>query len=194
MEISKSHGKQSGSDGVAVAARPDDPVNPGRRELLVGVVTAYVASLIPWALAAPVTDTGHGAFIAVSAILAGRRMLNAGLGRRLHDALVTSDAGFDAHCQALLKLIDAQQVDPAKLQGVLDASQSSLAPLPRTIMRAWCLGLVGEGEATRCVAYENALNAVIVADVLKPPTYAYGAYGSWSRPPTAAQGDDHGNA
>lgn len=48
-------------------------------------------------------------------------------------------------------------------------------------MRAWCLGLVGEGEATQCIAYEDALNAVIVADVLKPPTFPYGPYGSWSQ-------------
>lgn len=181
------------AEAGATSATRDNPADPARRKLLVGLVAAYTASLIPWALATPVSDAGHGAFIAVSAILAGRRMLNANLGKRLHDALVANDSGFDANCQALLKLIDAQQIDPAKLQGVLDASKSNLAPLPRTLMRAWCLGLVGEGEATRCIAYENALNAVIVADVLKPPTYAYGAYGSWSRPPTATQGDDHGN-
>lgn len=185
--------RDTAAEAGATSATRDNPADPARRKLLVGLVTAYTASLIPWALATPVRDVAHGAFIAVSAILAGRRMLNANLGKRLHDALVANDSGFDANCQALLKLIDAQQIDPAKLQGVLDASKSNLAPLPRTLMRAWCLGLVGEGEATRCIAYENALNAVIVADVLKPPTYAYGAYGSWSRPPTAAPGDDHGN-
>ena len=195
MEISdpRCQGLPAGQvDGVP-AGQPDDPANPSRRRLLAGLVAAYTASLIPWALAAPVTDAGHAAFVALSAILAGRRMLNAELGQRLHAALGGNEPGFDADCQALLKLIDAQQIDPAKLQNVLDASHSNLAPLPRKIMRAWCLGLVGEGEATRCVAYENALDAVMVADVLKPPTYAYGPYGSWSKPPLA-KGGDHGNA
>ena len=49
------------------------------------------------------------------------------------------------------------------------------------------LGVVGSGEGARCVAYETALNAVIVADVLKPPTYAYGAYGSWSAKPNSEE-------
>ena len=179
-------------DGVP-AGQPDDPANPSRRRLLAGLVTAYTASLIPWALAAPVADAGHGAFVAVSAILAGKRVLNSILGKRLHAALVDIEPGLDADCQALLKQIEAQQIDPAKLQGVLDAAHSRLAPLPRKIMRAWCLGLIGDGEAARCVAYENALDAVMVADVLKPPTYAYGPYGSWSKPPLA-KGGDHGNA
>lgn len=195
MEISKLRctATQTGGDDDRTACRPDDPVNPSRRRLLAGLVAAYTASLIPWAMAAPVTDAGDGAFVALSAILAGRRMLDAELGRRLHAALAGVEPGFDADCQALLKQVEAQRIDPAKLQGVLDASHSSLAPLPRKIMRAWCLGLVGDGEATRCVAYENALDAVMVEDVLKPPTYAYGPYGSWSNPPLA-KGGDHDNA
>ena len=68
---------------------------------------------------------------------------------------------------------------------MLDGEHSPLAPLPRQIMSAWFLGVVGGGGSgdARCVAYETALNAVVVADVLKPPTYAYGAYGSWSAKP-----------
>lgn len=180
--------------GGVDARAPGAPTNPGRRRLLAGLVTAYTASFIPWAMAVPVSDAGHGSFLAVSALLAGRRMLDAGLGRRLHAALVAIDSEFDANCQALLELIEAQKIDPVRLQATLDASDSKLAPLPRKIMRAWCLGLVGEGEAARCIAYENALNAVMVSDILKPPTYAYGAYGSWSRPPAAKEGDGNGRA
>jgi hypothetical protein len=69
------------------------------------------------------------------------------------------------------------------LQEVLDAEHSALAPLPRRIVTAWYLGVVGEGEHARVVAFETALNAVAVADVLKPPTYCYGAYGSWTKKP-----------
>ncbi|HJR15143.1 MAG TPA: sugar dehydrogenase complex small subunit [Rhodanobacteraceae bacterium] len=162
-----------------------DVVDAGRRRVLAGMLTAYTASLIPWALAAPVASLNEGTFLALSAILVGQTALDAELGGRLHAALMTESPRFDADAQALLKLIDSEHVDPARLQATLDASHSPLAPLPRQIMRAWCLGLVGEGEAARCIAYENALNAVVVAEVLKPPTYAYGPYGSWSKPPPA---------
>jgi hypothetical protein len=43
------------------------------------------------------------------------------------------------------------------------------------------MGIVGSGDKARCLAYETALNAIVVEDVLKPPTYAYGTYGSWTR-------------
>lgn len=177
----------------------DEPVetdlaNPGRRRVLAGMLTAYTASLIPWAVAAPIANQSEGVFLAVSAILVGQTALDAALGNRLHAALATASPHFDADAQALLTLIDNQHIDPAKLQATLDAAGSPLAALPRTVMRAWCLGLVGEGEATRCIAYEEALDAVMVADVLKPPTYAYGPYGSWSKPPIAKGNDDHDHA
>lgn len=165
----------------------DRPENPARRRVVAGFLTAYTASLVPWALAAPVKNDAHGAFLAVSAILVGRRTLDAALGARVQDALAATSPQFMANASALLALINQRHIDPAQLQATLDAEKSPLAPVPRQIMRAWCLGIVGEGEAARCIAYENALDAVMVADVLKPPTYAYGSYGSWSRPPVATQ-------
>lgn len=41
-----------------------DLVNPGRRRVLAGMLTAYTASLIPWALAAPVANPSEGVFLA----------------------------------------------------------------------------------------------------------------------------------
>lgn len=167
----------------SVAANRHDPVNPSRRRLLAGLLTAYTASLIPWALAQPAPHADRGAFAALSAILVGRQMLDAAQTARLYDALVAVHANFPADVQALLTLINERRIDPRQLQGVLDGEQSPLAPLPRAIVGAWALGVVGSGEGARCVAYETALNAVIVADVLKPPTYAYGVYGSWTVKP-----------
>lgn len=166
----------------------DGPVNPARRRVLAGFLTAYTASLVPWALAAPVSDASHGEFLAVSAMLVGRRTLDSAFGTRLYAALVDASPHFAANADALLALINQRHIDPAQLQATLDAEKSPLAGVPRQIMRGWCLGLVGEGEAAHCIAYENALDAVMVADVLKPPTYAYGAYGSWSKPPIANGG------
>lgn len=167
----------------AGAAAPDDPADPSRRRLLGGLLTAYTATLIPWALAEPAPRVDRGAFTALSAILVGRQVLDAALAARLHDALAAGDARFPADVQALLTLVNERRIDPLQLQDVLDGEYPSLAPLPRRIMSAWMLGVVGGGEGARCIAYESALDAAIVADVLKPPTYAYGAYGSWSSKP-----------
>ena len=179
--------------GGAMDEPEPDPINPARRHVLAGLLTAYTASLIPWAVAAPVTSRAHGTFVALSAILVGHRSLDAGLAARLYDALTAAYPHFNADAQTLLAQINQQHIDPAQLQKTLDAARSPLAPVPRRIIRAWCLGLVGEGEAARCIAYENALDAVMVADVLKPPTYAYGPYGSWSKAPVTKEANDHGS-
>lgn len=159
--------------------------DPSRRRVLAGLLTAYTATLIPWALAQAVPDEQRGAFAAVSAILVGRPSLDAAQASRTYEALVADNAHFPVDVQALLALVNERHIDPLQLQGVLDAEHPALASLPRRIMSAWVLGVVGSGEHARCIAYESALDAVIVADVLKPPTYAYGAYGSWSAKPNA---------
>ncbi|MBL0391505.1 hypothetical protein JJ685_10180 [Ramlibacter monticola] len=51
------------------------------------------------------------------------------------------------------------------MQRALDDAKSPQAALPRRIMTAWCLGIVGSGDKARCLAYEDALNARMVADV-----------------------------
>jgi hypothetical protein len=48
---------------------------------------------------------------------------------------------------------------------------------------AWYLGVVGEGEQARCLAYETSLMTMVVGDRLPPPTYAYGSYRSWTSKP-----------
>ncbi|MGK5079991.1 sugar dehydrogenase complex small subunit [Janthinobacterium sp. HLX7-2] len=159
------------------------PFNPGRRMVLAGLLSASAAALIPWALAEPVADAEQGAFLAVSAVLVGRQVLEPGLATRIYKALVAQDAAFPANVRALLTLINAEGLTSANIQAALDAAESKLAAVPRQIASGWYLGIVGTGEAAVCVAYEEALNAAVVADVLVPPTYSYGAYGSWARKP-----------
>jgi hypothetical protein len=154
-----------------------------RRLVLAAVAGAYASSLIPWALAQPVKDADTGAFVALSALLVGRPSLDGGLARRLYDALAAEDTRFADSVQALLATLNERKLDPSQLQAVLDSDKSPLSALPRKIMTAWCLGIVGSGDKARCLAFEDALNARMVADVLRPPTYAYGPYGSWSRKP-----------
>lgn len=156
-----------------------------RRALLASLLSAYTASLIPWAVAQPVADGDQGAFLALSAIIAGRQTLDSVLAKRLFQALTDDDANFPAGARQLLALINTRRIDPLQLQKVLDDEQSPLAAIPRKIATAWFLGMVGSGDNVRTFAYENALNAVIVSDVLKPPTYCYGVYGSWAAKPNA---------
>ncbi|MDW5441309.1 sugar dehydrogenase complex small subunit [Polaromonas sp. SM01] len=160
------------------------PSQPTRRVLLVGLLSAYTASLIPWALAQPVANAELGSFVAVSSLLAGRQALDTVLATRLYDALKADDPGFPAGAQALLTLINERKIDPLQLQQLLDSEQSPLAALPRKIVTAWFMGIVGSGDKARCLAYEHALNAAVVEDRLKPPTYAYGVYASWEQKPT----------
>lgn len=169
--------------GDAPAPRSDDSPGLPRRTVLAGVLSAYTASLIPWALAQPFAHADRGPFDALSALLAGQSALNTAQAAYLFDALVADDPGFPAATRALLALVNERQIDPLQLQAVLDDEQSPLASVPTRIASAWFLGIVGSGAKARCIAFEHALNAQIVADVLKPPTYAYGPYGSWSRQP-----------
>ena len=70
-----------------------DQTNLTRRLLLFGLVSAYTASLIPWALAQEATDADNGAFLALSAILAGRQSLDSAQAQRLYAAFVADDPG-----------------------------------------------------------------------------------------------------
>lgn len=151
--------------------------------MLASLLTTYTASLIPWALAQSVDDPDQGAFLAVSAIIAGRQSLDASQAKRLYDALSADDKDFPAMTRELLTVINQRKIDPLQLQQILDREKSPLAEVPRKIATAWFLGIVGGGAKARCLAYETALNAIIVSDVLKPPTYAYGVYGSWIAKP-----------
>jgi hypothetical protein len=158
-------------------------LNRTRRVVLGALLSASTAALIPWAVGETVADTASGAFLALSALIAGRQALDARQGQRLYAALVADDAGFPAAAQALLALINERKIDVASLQKTLDDEKSPLAAVPRKIATAWFAGVVGSGAKARCLAFETALNAQIVADVLKPPSYAYGAYGSWTKEP-----------
>ncbi|HEY9278568.1 MAG TPA: sugar dehydrogenase complex small subunit [Eoetvoesiella sp.] len=157
--------------------------SPTRRRLLGSLLSVYTATLVPWAVAQPITNKQQGAFLALSAILAGRQSLDTVLASRLYEALVRNDPEFPKAAQALLTLINDRKIDPLHLQKVLDDEKSPLVLLPRQIVTAWYLGVVGSGTNARALAYEHALNAQAVSDVLKPPTYAYGEYGSWARKP-----------
>lgn len=157
--------------------------DPRRRDVLAGLLAASAAALIPPAVAAPAADTARDAFLAASKVLTGRSSLDPEDAARLYEALLADDPQFATSVQALAKTLDQQKIDLSQLQHVLDTEHSPLAALPRKIVTAWYTGIVGEGEKARCITYETALMNVIVADKLRPPSYCYGAPGSWVEKP-----------
>ncbi len=161
-----------------------------RRTLLKALLGAWTAAQIPFALAAPIDNPAQGDFLALSALIAGQQALDAGLAAALQQALSDLHPGFADQVSQLLALIESRHLDAATLQSTLDTEQSPLAAIPRAIARGWFMGIAGSGTQARCIAYEQALNAQMVSDVLQPPSYALGAYGSWSAKP--AGGIAHG--
>lgn len=166
-----------------LASSSPDVSNPTRRRLLGSLLTAYTATLVPWALAQPIQNNQHGAFVALSAIIVGRQSLDSDQAQRLYTAFVERFPSFPATVSALLELINSKQISPMMLQKALDTGHPELAALPRSIATAWIVGVVGDGNDAICLAYETAFMSDIVKDKLNPPSYAYGAYGSWESNP-----------
>lgn len=159
-----------------------------RRHLLGGVLAAGAVQLAPlsWA-AAPAEPTASGAFLALSQYLTERSNLSPRMAARLQAGWQALDSAFAANVEALWQWLQTNQVSLAQLNARLKAEQPALAAVPGQVMQAWYLGIVGSGREARALAYEFALNAQTVADKLRPPTYAYGVYGSWSHNPASYQ-------
>lgn len=158
-----------------------------RRQLLGGFLVVGAVQLVPWAAAispAPSPPTTSPAFMALSRYLTERDDLNPHLAARMQAALQGLDSAFVAQADTLWKWIDSNRIALADLNTRLKADMPALAALPGQVMQAWAMGIVGSGAQTRVVAYEYALNAQLVSDKLKPPTYSYGTHGSWTRNPT----------
>lgn len=154
-----------------------------RRSLLLTFVFGYTASSMPRALAASTDTVAYTDFLTVSKFLAGQASLDPSLAARLFAALSQHESGFGQQVQTLRNVIDDRRIDPMQLQTILDNEKSPVSALPRKIATAWVLGIVGEGEDARCVAFEDNLTNVVVKDKLAPPSYCFGAYGSWAQKP-----------
>jgi hypothetical protein len=165
--------------------------NAGRRLLLASILASYASSFIPWSLAeaqpaAAAQATAPDAFLNVSRVITGRAALDPTQANRLYAGLVATVASFAEQLNGLAAFIAANPSAPGQLQASLDAANAPFAKLPRQIATAWYVGVVGAGPLARCITYETSLMNVVVADRLKPPSYAYGPYGAWSRNPLTA--------
>jgi hypothetical protein len=136
--------------------------------------------------AAAAQATAPDAFLNVSRVITGRAALDPTQANRLYAGLVATVASFAEQLNGLAAFIAANPSAPGQLQASLDAANAPFAKLPRQIATAWYVGVVGAGPLARCITYETSLMNVVVADRLKPPSYAYGPYGAWSRNPLTA--------
>jgi hypothetical protein len=174
--------------------------NAGRRFILGGLLASYVVSFMGVAevrAASDATSAGSvtnetsssafAAFVSVSELLTGRATLDNHQAQRLYSALALAyAASFNAQLGQLAGFIAEHGCTADNLQSLLDAAHAPFASLAASIATAWYVGVAGTGVAARCVTYEASLMNVVVADRLKPPSYAYGPYGSWGINPVNA--------
>jgi len=160
-----------------------------RRKLL---KTAGYASLsgmtgpLQSVLAAPPPAGGQDAaaqvFMRVSQTLIGRQDLNAALAQALHEALAAATPGYGSALDKLDAIL-ARQMPGQDQPPAFAADEKDAQALRLALLEGWYLGVVGKGPNARCLAYIDALSNRLVADVLTPPSYAYGPCGSWQARP-----------
>jgi hypothetical protein len=130
---------------------------------------------------------GLDAFLALSQRLTGRTGFDAGLGKRVYDALVKSDSQFTQNVAALNTWLQGHGGVPSDtVTQALQAEQPALAKSVSAIMRAWYLGLVGDMPHVDVVAYEKALMFDPVKDVLTIPSYCRDVPFYWTQKPLGA--------
>lgn len=161
-------------------------VNLGRRRMLQGATALAAVSALPFSSQAFAQQAGAIAdFTTVSQFLTGRSGLSTAFAQALWAAFTKTDAEFPTKISTLAKFISDNHSTASGLAAQLsaDASAKSIAGLPQAILSGWYLGVVGNGADAICVTYTEALANQNVADVLRPPSYSFGAYGTWAAKP-----------
>lgn len=119
-------------------------------------------------------------FASLAAFLTGRTDLEPGLVTRAGDALRKADPRFESECEALLggiRQANITSVDELK-ESALGADARTMATAT-SIIAAFYLGRVGDGDRAELVSYELALMFRPTADVTVVPTYARAGPGYW---------------
>lgn len=180
-----------------------------RRQILLGLgATALLGASGAWhlpralaALAPQSAGADAADFIALSTWLTGRTALNKELGQRYFAALSARYPAFRTQLAGLIARRAAlTNPEPQAFCDAVDASGEAYATLPRQIIAAWYVGLVGDlprPDAAQdrstppqlvkasVLAYEMALMYEPVRDVLAIPSYCRDVPGYWAQPPQA---------
>lgn len=169
---------------------------PSRRQFIFGsaVVAAFgvvglvrhgslpgVARALAQTASAP--DADFTAFMKLSQYLTGKSTLDVEIGHAIFAGLVDQDTQFPKQVAQLNDFVATSKTPANGLQQVLDSTQPALATVPKRVMPAWYLGVVGTGLKARTVSYEQALMYPPISDVIVMPTYARGVPGYWAQPP-----------
>lgn len=157
-----------------------------RRRILQGMGVLAGSALFPASIRpAFATTSANNDFIKLSRLLTGREMLPVEYMAALFSAFSKVDNAFPQKLTRLRSYIEENSLSAKDLKAKLaaDPSVSELSELPGMILTGWYLGIAGSGDNAICVAYVDALAYQEVAEVLRPPSYAYGAYGSWAVKP-----------
>ena len=167
--------------GVPMTSFVDGVRGKGRREVLKLTGALAALSFVSGGSARAAVQ-GDDDFFAVSRLLVGKEDLSATFSDALLAAFRRIDPSFDT---LLARLRQALGDGPlgSEVKTRLAGANSDLTSLPQVILSGWYLGVVGSGEKAICVAYVDALANRAVADVLRPQSYSYGAYGSWAKKP-----------
>lgn len=122
-------------------------------------------------------------FTAVSTILTGKANADPALALALYHALRAATPGFDAALPTLRAALE--QGAGHGMDGRLAFAEEGKPQLvlSQAILQAWFLGVAGKGAKATCVAYIDALANRAVAATLVPPSYSYGALGTWQARP-----------
>lgn len=166
---------------------------PSRRQFIFGTSVLATASLAGFgglsmvrcahAQEAAASDADFAAFMHLSQYLTGKTALDVEIGRAILAGLREDSAKVTAQIAQLNDFVAKSNTPASALHAALEGSQSALASLPKHIMSAWYLGVVGTGTKARTVAYEQALMYPPIADVIVMPSYAHGVPGYWTKPP-----------
>lgn len=171
---------------------------PSRRQFIFGSAIVAAAGLVglarhaglpclSGAFAQTVTgganDAEFAAFMDLSRYLTGKNSLDVEIGHAIFANLVDGDLHFTQQVAQLNDFVASSKTPANGLQQVLDGSQPALATVPKRIMPAWYLGVVGTGARARTVAYEQALMYPPISDVIVMPSFARGVPGYWAQPP-----------
>lgn len=164
------------------------PSNIARRRALQMVGAAMLSGVAGSLLSATRTRSfakADGAaltvFTKVSGVLTGKPGFDLALAMGLYQALRQTTLDFDAGLLAL----QASLEQGAGADGMLafDEQHKPQQALAQAILQAWYLGVAGKGAKALCVAYIETLSNRAVSAELVPPSYSYGACGSWQARP-----------
>ena len=159
---------------------------PDRRELLTRLLAVALADAMFWPCCGATTEAlplAHDRFLALSAKLCVMQIKDEALADAIQNALVGRFAAKELkHIASILESSSPHDADHL-------ISRSGLGELAKSIVAAWYSGQVGAGEATRVLAYEDALAWTATGYAKAPGTC--GVFGDWTAKPAYAFDSGH---